>query len=95
MLLSTLLLTTSAAAHDDSMVQGFAEGFTFHSHFAGNRRINPDGAVVYWRDGGGNTHIASVRQADAPCVFLSLGAAEDALQMELSAEAHALPGIRD
>jgi hypothetical protein len=46
MLLFTLLLTTSAAAQDVSMVQGFAEGFTFHSHFAGNRRIDPDGAVV-------------------------------------------------
>jgi hypothetical protein len=71
MLLFTLLLTTSAAAQDVSMLQGFAEGFTFHSHFAGNRRIDPDGAVVYWRDGGCNTHIASVRQAGAPCVFLS------------------------
>ena len=52
----TLLLTTPAAAQDASMVQGFAEGFTFHSHFAANRRIDPDGAVVHWRDGGGNTH---------------------------------------
>jgi hypothetical protein len=41
MLLFTLLLTTSAAAQDVSMVQGFAEGFTFHSHLAGNRRIDP------------------------------------------------------
>jgi hypothetical protein len=71
MLLITLLLTTPAAAQDTSMVQGFAEGFTFHSHFAGNRRTDPDGAVVYWKNGGGNTHIASVRQAGAPCVFLS------------------------
>jgi hypothetical protein len=75
MLLVTLLLTTPAAAQDASqdvsIVRAFAEGFTFHSHFAANRRIDPDGAVVYWKDGGGNTHVASARQGAVPCVLLS------------------------
>lgn len=75
MLLITLLLTAPVMAQDISrdaaIVQGFAEGFTFHSHFTTNRRIDPDGAVVYWKDGGSNTHIASVRQGAVPCVFLS------------------------
>lgn len=70
-ILITLLLTTSATAQDASLVQGFAEGFTFHSHFGANPRIDRDGAVVYARNGGTNTHIASVRSGAAPCVFLS------------------------
>jgi hypothetical protein len=41
-LLITLLLVTPAAAQDVSMVQRFAEGFTFQSHFAGNRRRNAE-----------------------------------------------------
>jgi hypothetical protein len=69
--LITLLLATPAVAQDASLVEGFAEGFTFQAHFAANRKIDPDGAVVYSRDGGSNTHIGSVRQGAAPCVFLS------------------------
>lgn len=76
-ILITLLLTTSATAQDSSrvrdasLVQGFAEGFTFHSHFGAKARIDRDGAVVYAGKGGTNTHIASVRSGAAPCVFLS------------------------
>ena len=71
-LLITLSLMTPAAAQEPSLVQGFAEGFTFNPHFAASRRIDPDGAVVYWRDGGSNTHIDTVRQGATPCVFVSL-----------------------
>jgi hypothetical protein len=35
----TLLLATPAAAQDASPVQGFAEGFTFHSHFGASRKV--------------------------------------------------------
>jgi hypothetical protein len=70
-ILITLLLTTPVAAHDASLVEGFAAGFTFHSHFGAKRGIDPDGAVVYFRNGGSNTHIDSVRSGAAPCVFLS------------------------
>jgi len=76
-ILITLLLTTSATAQDSSrvrdasLVQGFAEGFTFHSHFGAKARIDRDGAVVYAGKGSTNTHIASVRSGAAPCVFLS------------------------
>jgi hypothetical protein len=64
-------LVSRATAQDASLVAGFADGFTFHSHVAANRKVDSDSAVVYSRDGGGNTHIASVRQGAAPCVFLS------------------------
>jgi hypothetical protein len=57
-ILITLLLTTSATTQDSSLVQGFAEGFTFNSHFGASPRIDRDGAVIYARDGGTNTHIA-------------------------------------
>ena len=69
-LLLTLLLATPAAAQDAPLVEGFADGFTFHIPGA-NRKIDPDGAVVYARSGGGNTHIAAVRQGASPCVFIS------------------------
>jgi hypothetical protein len=64
-------LVSSATAQDASLVTGFADGFTFHAHTAANRKIDSDGAAVYSRYGGSNTHIASVRQGAAPCVFLS------------------------
>ena len=69
--LITLLLAAPATAQDASLVTGFADGFTFHAHTAANRKTDSDGAAVYSRYGGSNTHIASVRQGAAPCVFLS------------------------
>ena len=70
-ILLALLLATPALAQDASITEGFAEGFTFHSSFATGHRIDPDGATVYARSGGGNTHVSSVRQGAAPCVFIS------------------------
>jgi hypothetical protein len=69
-LLLTLLLATPAAAQDAPLVEGFAEGFTFHIPDA-TRRIDPDGAMVYAKAGGGNTQIAAVRQGAVPCVFIA------------------------
>lgn len=66
-----LMLATPAWAQDISLTEGFAEGFTFHSIFASGHRVDSDGAVVYARNGGGNTHIAAVRPGAAPCVFIS------------------------
>jgi len=70
LLLSILLLATPAAAQDASLVQGFADGFTFHIPDA-TRRTDPDGAAVYATSGGSNTNIAAVRQGAAPCVFIA------------------------
>ena len=69
-LLLTLLMVTPAAAQDASLVEGFAEGFTFHIPGA-TRKIDPDGAAVYTKSGGSNTQIAAVRQGATPCVFIA------------------------
>src|SRR4051794_21638067 len=60
-MLLALLLATPARAQDAALVEGFAEGFTFHSIFGTGHKIDTDGAVVYSKSGGSNTHIAAVR----------------------------------
>ena len=65
------LLATPAAAQDAALTEKFAEGFTFNSIFAQGHKTDPDGAVVYARNGGGNTHISAVRPGAAPCVFIA------------------------
>ena len=70
LLLSLLLLATPALAQDASLIEGFAEGFTFHIP-GSSRSIDPDGAVVYAKGGGGNTHVSAVRQGASPCVFIA------------------------
>jgi hypothetical protein len=70
-ILLALLLATPAVAQDASLVENFAQGFTFHSIFADSRKVDADGAVVYSGSRDGNTHIASVRPGAVPCVFIS------------------------
>ncbi len=66
-----LLLASPAVAQDASLVEGFAEGFTFHSLFATGHRVEADGSVVYANNDSHNSHLSAVRQGAAPCVFIS------------------------
>lgn len=70
-LIALIAMIVPAAAQDSSLTEGFAEGFTFHSTFSQGHKIDSDGAAVYAKSDRDNTHISTVRQGTAPCVFIS------------------------
>jgi hypothetical protein len=69
--IALLVMTVPAAAQDSSLVEGFAEGFTFHSIFSQGHKIDSDGATVYANSDRDTTRVATVRAGAAPCVFIS------------------------
>ena len=42
---SAASLVSPAAAQDAALVTGFADGFTFHSHTAANRKIDSEATI--------------------------------------------------
>jgi hypothetical protein len=66
-----VLCAAPASAQEPSLVEGFAEGFTFNAIFSTSHRTDSEGAVVYNRNESDGARIAVVRQGADPCVFLS------------------------
>src|SRR4051794_4454141 len=70
-LLAVAVAAVPVAAQETSLVQGFAEGFTFSAAFSTSHRTEADGSVVYARNGADGAHISAMRQGMDPCVFMS------------------------